>query len=176
MNPAGIDTSALLTMLGLIAAVWALVPSSSRLTFRLSLTVLDWLGIWAALLVIHAFFFEPVLIALGFPTLGPWRWGFDKSATQYLLFLVIAVFVYFRARRTTLTRWNLELFDELTTSLLHAGKLDELAELLHRHLEPALDLAEPKTVRSRLADLIRPEHPGLQVVCLEDGTLSLGVD
>ncbi|WP_175731509.1 hypothetical protein [Burkholderia ambifaria] len=31
MNPAGIDTSALRTMLGLIAAVWAVVPSTARL-------------------------------------------------------------------------------------------------------------------------------------------------
>ena len=45
MNPAGIDTSALLTMLGLIAAVWAVVPSTARLSFRLSLNRLDWLVI-----------------------------------------------------------------------------------------------------------------------------------
>lgn len=55
MDPsAGIDTGTLLTMLGLITAVWAVVPSTARLSFRLSLNWLDWLGIWAALLVIHA--------------------------------------------------------------------------------------------------------------------------
>ena len=75
MNPAGIDTSALLTMLGLIAAVWAVVPSTARLSFRLSLNWFDWLVIWAALLIIHGFFFEPVLTTLGFPTFGPWLWG-----------------------------------------------------------------------------------------------------
>jgi hypothetical protein len=30
MNPAGIDTSALLTMSGLIAAVWAFVPNTAK--------------------------------------------------------------------------------------------------------------------------------------------------
>lgn len=174
MNPAGIDTSALLTMLGLIAAVWAVVPSTTKLNFRLSLNWLDWLVIWGALLIIHGFFFEPVLTTLGFPTLGPWLWGFDKSATQYLLFLLLAGFVYWRTRRTKLTRWNLGLFDDLTTSLLHAGKLEELAELLHRHLASALNLAESKSARSRFANAIRPPHPELQVILRDDGSISLG--
>lgn len=174
MNPTGIDTSALLTMLGLIAAVWALVPSTARLSFRLSLSWFDWLVIWAALLIIHGFFFEPVLATLGFPTFGPWLWGFDKSATQYLLFLLLAAFVYWRSRRTRLTRWNLGLFDDLTTSLLHAGKLEELADLLHRHLASVLDLAASKSVRSRLANAVRPPRPGFQVVFRDDGSITLG--
>lgn len=156
MNSAGIDTSALLTMLGLIAAVWAVVPSTARLSFRLSLNWFDWMVIWAILLIIHGLFFEPVLMSLGFPNLGPWLWGFDKSATQYLLFLLLATFVYLRSRRTRLTSWNLELFDDLTTSLLHAGKLDELSELLNRHLKSALELATSNSVRGRLANSIRP--------------------
>lgn len=174
MNPAGIDTSALLTMLGLIAAVWAVVPSTARLSFRLSLNWFDWLVIWAALLTIHGLFFEPVLTTLGFPHLGPWLWGFDKSATQYLLFLLLAAFVYWRSRRTRLTRWSLGLFDDLTTALLHAGKLEELADLLHRHLSSALNLTVSKSVRSRLADAIRPPRPGFQVVFREDGSFVLG--
>ena len=176
MNDAGIDTSALLTMLGLIAAVWALVPSTARLSFRLSLNWLDWLLIWATLLTIHMLFFEPVLIALGFPNLGPWRWGFDKSATQYLLFLLLAGFVYWRSRKTKLTRWNLGLFDDLTTSLLHAGKFEELAELLHRHLESALSLATPSSVRSRLADVIRPQRPAFKFEFHDDGSIAFGED
>lgn len=174
MNPNGIDTSALLTMLGLIAAVWAVVPSTARLSFRLSLNWFDWTVIWAALLIIHGFFFEPVLTTLGLPTFGPWLWGFDKSTTQYLLFLLLAAFVYWRSRRTRLTRWNLGLFDDLTTSLLHAGKHEELADLLQRHLESALDLAASKSVRSRLANAIRPPRPGFQVVFQHDGSITPG--
>lgn len=174
MNPAGIDTSALLTMLGLIAAVWAVVPNTAKLSFRLSLNWFDWMIIWSALLIIHGFFFQPVLTALGFPSFGPWLWGFDKSATQYLLFLLLATFVYWRSRRTSLTRWNLGLFDDLTMSLLHAGKLEELADLLHRHLSSALGLAESMSVRSRLANAIRPPRPGFQVVFRDDGSFSLG--
>jgi len=176
MNSDGIDTSALLTMLGLIAAVWAVVPSAAKLSFRLSLNWFDWLVIWTALFIIHGFFFEPVLTTLGMPTLGPWLWGFTKSTTQYLLFLVLAAFIYWRSRRTNLTRWNIGLFDELTTSLLHTGKHEELADLLQRHLESALDLAEPKSVRSRFANAIRPKRTAFHVVLKDDGSITLGED
>ncbi len=175
MKPDGIDTSALFTMLTLIAAVWAVVPSTTKLSFRLSLNYFDWLVIWAALLIIHGFFFESVLITVGFPPLGPWLWGFDKSSTQYLLFLLLTTYVYWRSRRTKLTRWNIGLFDELITSLLHAGKHEELAGLLQRHLESALDLAAPKNVRSNLAKFIRPKRPDFQVIFQNDGSVTLGV-
>lgn len=164
-------------MLGLIAAVWAVVPSSARLSFRLSLTPFDWLVLGATLLTIHAFFFEPVLRQLGiFPVLGPWRWGFDKSATQYLLFLLLGLYLYWRSRRTKLTRWNLGLFDELTTTLLYAGKFEELLDLLHRHLSSVLDLAASKSARSRLAEAIRPPRPSFNVVFRDDGSFELGGD
>jgi hypothetical protein len=176
MNPEGIDTSALLTMLGLIAAVWAIVPNTARLTFRLSLNKFDWLLIWLALLIVHGFFFEPVLTSLGLPILGTWRWGFDKSATQYSLFLLLAGYVYWRSRKTKLTRRNLGLFDVLSTSLLHARKYEDLADLLQPHLEPALDLAAPESVRSRLAEKIRPPRPGLQLVFGDDGSITIGPD
>lgn len=174
MSPAGIDTGALLTMLGLIAAVWAVVPPTARLSFRLSLSWFDWLAIWSALLIIHGFYFEPVLKNLGFPILGSWLWGFDKSATQYLLFLLLVAFVYWRSRGTRLTRWNVRLFDDLTTALLHAGRYEELGDLLQRHLQSALELATPTGIRSRLAAAIRPPHPGFAVVLEDDGTVKFG--
>ena len=174
MTPDGIDTSALVTMLGLIAAVWAVVPNTARLSFRLSLNWFDWLIIWATLLIIHGFFFESVLTTFGFPTIGPWLWGFNKSTTQYLLFLFLAAFVYWRSRRTRLTRWSLALFDYLTTSLLHAGNQEELADLLQHHLGSALDLAASKGPRSRLANAIRPPRPDFQVILKDDGSFTLG--
>lgn len=175
MSSDGIDTSALLTMLGLIATVWAVVPSTAKLSFRLSLNSLDWLIIWATLLIIHGFFFDSVLTTLGLPNFGPWLWGFTKSTTQYLLFLLLVAFVYWRSRKTRLTRWSLGLFDDLTTSLLHAGKHEELAGLLQHHLGSALDLATSKGVRSHLANAIRPPRPDLfQVILQDDGSFTLG--
>lgn len=174
--PSGIDTGAMLTMLGLVAAVWALLPNNARLGFRLRMTWLDWTVIWGVLLTIHALYFEPVLRDLGvFPIVGPWRWGFDKATTQYLLFLLLAVFVPLRALTTRrLTRRRMSLFNKLSTSLLHEGRFDELAVLLDRHLGPAVDVAMSEGIRNRVAQFIQPSRHGFQVFMRDDGTLAVG--
>lgn len=175
MNGSGIDTSALLTMLGLIAAVWALVPATTRLSFRLSLSWWDWAIIWGAIIAIHALYFEPVLQDLGlYHVLGPWRWGFDKGGAQYLLFLMLAVYIYLRSRRTRLNRRNLPLFDSLATSLLHSRKFDELAALLDHHLEATLDFAHAKSVRGHVETWLRP--PLRPIVATFDAQKRISID
>jgi hypothetical protein len=160
MNPPVIDTSSLLTMLGILAAVWAVVPATARLTFRLSFSRFDWLVIWAGTLIIHILVFEQVLRSIDlYPVLGPWIWGFDKSALLYLLFLALVVYVYARARATRLSRRSLPLFGQLVTSLLHARKFDELGDLLERHFETVLDIVTHQSVRQNLASWIRPDEP-----------------
>ena len=165
--PAGIDTSAMLTMAGLIAAVWAVVPATARLGFRLSLSWIDWAVIWGLLALIHAFFFEPVLRSLGlYPIIGDWRWGFEKSTLQYTLFLALVTFVYVRSKKTRVSRWKLFLFEELTMALLHARRFDDLAVLLDRHLESVLALAKAGDVRERIARWLAP---GLATLVIKHG-------
>lgn len=176
MNGSGIDTSALLTMLGLIAAVWALVPPTARLSFQLSLSRLDWAIIWGTLFAIHALYFEPVLRDRGiFWVIGPWRWGFDKGGAQYLLFLVLAGFVYLRSRQTRLNRRNLPLFEKLATSLLHSRKFEELATLLDHHLDATLALANGESIRGRVATWLHPSLPPIVTAKGEDGRITIRV-
>lgn len=174
MNGSGIDTSALLTMLGLIAAVWALVPSTARLSFQLSLSRLDWVVIWGTLFAIHALYFEPVLRDRGlYWVIGSWRWGFDKGGAQYLLFLVLAGFVYLRSRRTRLNRRNLPLFEKLATSLLHSRKFEELATLLDHHLDATLALANAESIRGRVETWLQPTLPPIVMAQGEDGRITI---
>lgn len=167
MNPTEIDTSPLLTMLGLIAAVWAVVPNTARLSFRLSLNWFDWLVIWLTTVTIHLVVLQPI-----FPNMELFSSALSgkggQSAIQYLLFLFLTIFVYCRLRKMRLTRWNLGLFDDLTSSLLRTGKLDELVELLHRHLESAMKLAGPDNLRTRYANIIRPPAPNMKMIEYDD--------
>lgn len=174
MNGSGIDTSALLTMLGLIAAVWALIPATVRLSFQLSLSRLDWTVIWGTLFTIHALYFEPILRDRGlYWVIGPWRWGFDKGGTQYLLFLVLAGYVYLRSRRTRLNRRNLPLFEKLAISLLHSRKFEELATLLDHHLNAALAFANADSIRGRVATWLQPSLPPIVLTKGKDGQLTI---
>jgi hypothetical protein len=161
-------------MLGLLAAVWAVIPVNSKLGFRLSLRWFERIFIAAMLVVIHLVVFESLLLYFaGFPITPAW-WPLDKNTTLYLLCLVLALFVYGRNSGSKITKWNIGVFDELTTSLLHAGKFDELSELLQRYLESVLDLASSDGVRSRLAAAIRSSRGDFHITFEDDGRVTLG--
>lgn len=173
---AGIDTSALVTMLGFVAAAWAVVPNTTRLKLRLSLSILDWAAIGLAIIVIHFLFFEEPLRYVGlYPVFGPWSWGFDKAITQYMLFLVPAILVALRSLRTRLSLRRLPLFEKLAVELLHTRKFEELALLLDHHLPTILEIANGSTARGWLETCIRPKVVWTPPVFLKNGTFILAV-
>lgn len=171
---AGIDSSALLTMLSFVVAAWAIVPNATRLKLRLSLSVFDWTVIGLAIIVIHFLFFEEPLRSIGlYPILGPWSWGFDKATTQYSLFLVPVVLVAVRSFRTRLSLRRLPLFEKLAVELLHTRKFEELAHLFDHHLPRILEIANGNTARGWLEAWIRPKVVWTPPVFLKNGTVIL---
>jgi hypothetical protein len=89
-----IDTTNLLTILGVVAAAWAVISPTAKLSFRLCMTRPDWLIIWGIVGTIHVLVFDDVFRSFKvYPDLGPWRWGMDKNGAIYLLFLMLTAFV-----------------------------------------------------------------------------------
>lgn len=152
-----IDTTNLLTILGLVAAAWAFISPTAKLSFRLCMTRYDWLIISAIVGTIHVLVYEDVLRSLGvYPDLGPWRWGMDKNGAIYLLFSALTAFVFWRSRTFRLSARKLPLFEQLATSLLHSRKFVELGELLAQHLDELGATSQVSHYRSRLATWIAP--------------------
>jgi len=160
MASTGIDTTSLLTILGVIAAVWAIVPPTSRLSFRLSLSWFDWIVVLSILLTVHALIFEDVLRALRlYPVLGSWRCGFDKNGLIYLLFLGLTLYVWWRSRKTRLHPANVALFERLAMALFHARKYEDLGALLEQHLPAAIEIADSRGWRGHIISVVRPPSP-----------------
>lgn len=154
---ATIDTSSLLTILGLVVAVWAIIPSTSRLSFRLSVSTLDWTLILGAVALAHYIVFEDTLRAMGiYYTFGPWKWGLDRNSAVYLLLVSLTGFVAYRSRAIKVQRRNIQIFERLFNSLIMTKKYDELAPLLERHVTSVFALADNRTLRDRIAQKIRP--------------------
>lgn len=150
-NAAPIDTSGLLTILGLVAAVWALVPASARLQFRLSVTWIDWTVVAGVVLTTHYLVFEPVFRAAGvFYTLGNWRWGLDRNSFIYLLLLGLAIYILVRARTPRLARGKIEILTKLADGLLLARRYDELTALIEPQLSKLLDLVRTQPIPIRI--------------------------
>lgn len=152
-----IDTTNLLTILGLVAAAWAVISPTAKLSFRLCMKRRDWLIIWAIVGTIHVLVYEDVLRSLGaYPDLGPWRWRLDKNGAIYLLFVALTGFVFWRSQAFRLSTRKLPLFEQLTTSMLHSRKFAELGELLTQHLGELIAPSQVAHYRSRLAEWVAP--------------------
>lgn len=153
----GIDTSNLLTILGLIAAIWTIIPKKSKLNFRLSVSVLDWLVIFAVFTFVHVLVFENVL-TFTFPklNLGAMPWGLDKNGAIYLSLFCLVIFIFFRSQTTKLGRRNIKIFENLFNNLLLTKQFEELAILINQHIKTVFAISANTTIRNKIAEAIRP--------------------
>lgn len=132
---AQIDTTNLLTILGVIAAVWAFIPQVSKLQLRFCMSRLDWAIVGAVFLLIHYLVFAPALVQLGlYYSFGPWRFGFNSDTAVYVLLLVVAIYFFWRTRSPKLVRGKIDIFRELLESLILTKRYDELV----LYVEPQL--------------------------------------
>lgn len=129
-NPA-IDTTVLITILGLIAAVWAVVPANTRLRFRLGMSWIDWCVAIGVFLVVHYLIFEQSFRSVGlYYSFGPWKWGLDKGNSVYLLLLGLGLYILLRARKPKLANRKIGTLDALANTLLLTKRYDELFTLI----------------------------------------------
>lgn len=152
-----VDSNGLLTILGLMVAVIAVLPKSTKLDFLLKLNLLDWLIIIACILLIHYISFFPVLHSLGLTVdLGYWKWGFNSKNTTYLIFLFLVIYVVLRVKYANLTKRNIKDFEKLFERLLIDKQYDELSILLERYFSNLVKIHNNISVRDKVAKKIRP--------------------
>lgn len=163
-NTPAIDTTVLITILGLIAAVWAIVPANTRLRFRLGMSWVDWCVAIGVFLVIHYLVFEQFFRSIGlYYTLGPWRWGLDKGSTVYLLLLGLGFYILFRARKPKLANGKIGAFERLVNTLLLTKRYDELFTLIEPHLFKLFELVKHRPLSTKILNIIslKPVMPTL---------------
>lgn len=150
MTPsAPIDTTGLLTILGVIAAVWALISPTNRLRLRFCTTWVDWVVGGSVFCLVHYLMYATVLEQLGlYYSLGPWKWGLDSSSTVYLL-LSVALYFFWRTRFPTLARGRLHVFRELIENLHLTKRYDELVLLAEPQLPTLISLTRQRSCPMR---------------------------
>ncbi|USW03735.1 hypothetical protein KUA23_14015 [Pseudomonas pergaminensis] len=168
---APIDTTGLLTILGVIAAVWALISPTNRLRLRFCTTWVDWVVGGTVLFLVHYLVFAPALVQLGlYYSLGPWKWGLDSSSAVYLLLLSVALYFFWRTRFPILARGRVHVFRELIENLHLTKRYDELVLLVEPQLPTLISLTQQQSwlvrwienrgnSKNELAALLRGEAP-----------------
>lgn len=151
------DPSGILTILGLVAAVFAIIPRERRLDLSIRISNLDWLIIAATLILVHYIIYFPVLKELGLAfELGNWRYGFNEENTIYLIFLGLGIFLIFRARVSKITRSNIDSANDLFEQLLLEEKYGELTTLTDKHINNISKIYKSESHLNRIAKIIRP--------------------
>ncbi|MGT3070674.1 hypothetical protein [Pseudomonas putida] len=166
--PATIDTTSLLTILGVLAAVWALISPTTRLRLRFCMTWKDWVVGGSAFLLSHYLVFAPTLEKLGlYYSLGPWRWGLDSSSAVYLLLLSAALYFFWRTRFPTLAGSRVQIFRELVENLLLTKRYDELVLLVEPQLPKLISLTKQQPLLVRWIQ--RLDKPRVDITALLRG-------
>ncbi|EKN3561690.1 TPA: hypothetical protein ACTR19_002578 [Yersinia enterocolitica] len=154
-TPTQPDTTSLLTILGVIAAVWALISPTDRLRLRFCMTWRDWFFGGGVFLLIHYLVFAPTLERLGlYYSFGPWKWGLDSSSAVYLLLLSIACYFFWRTRFPTLSQGRVHIFRELIEKLHLTRRYDELVLLVEPQLPKLISLTKQQPLFVRWIDRI----------------------
>ena len=114
------SASNLITILSLIVAVYALLPSERLLDLKIKFAWYDRLVVLSGVAVVHYILYLPALQELGwaFP-LGPWRWGFTSELATYTIFGAVLAWGLVRLRFGHLDRRRAFAFGHLATKLLH---------------------------------------------------------
>lgn len=167
-DPVKIDTTSLLTILSVIAAVWALISPTSKLRLRFCMTRWDWsIGICVFLLC-NYLVFASALMKLGlYYSLGPWKWGLDSSSAVYLLLLAAAIYFFLRTKRPTLARGKIHIFRELIENLQHTKRYDEWVLLVEPQLPRLISLTKQQSLLIRWVD--RFDSPQIDMAALLRG-------
>lgn len=166
--PAQIDTTSLLTILGVIAAVWALISPTSRLRLRFCMTWGDWVVGGAVFLLVHYLVFAPALETLGlYYSLGPWKWGLDSSSAVYLLLLSVVFYFFWRTRSPTLVRRRIRVFRELIENMHLTKRYDELVLLVEPQLPKLILLTKQQSLLAGWVDRLDP--PNIDMAALLRG-------
>ncbi len=135
-NSPAVDTSSLLTILGVAAAVWALVSPIAKLRIQFCMSRRDWLIVGGALLLVHYLAFSQVLQKMGvYYSFGPWMWGFDSSSCIYLILLSVTGYSLWKTLSPKLAPEKIHVFHQLVENLLLSKRYDELILLVEPQIE-----------------------------------------
>ena len=131
-----INTEPLLTIMGIVAAAWAIIPRTRLLQISLNLSWIDWALTCFALLLANYLTFEPLLSSFNlYYSIGPWLPGLDSASATYLIFLAWLTYACLRSRFGRLPRSNTKKLKELVDRLIATRQYDEIALVIEPHIE-----------------------------------------
>lgn len=147
-----INTEPLLTIMGIVAAAWAIIPRTRLLQISLNLSWIDWTVTGFALLLAHYLTFEPLLSSFNlYYSIGPWLPGLDSASATYLIFAISFTWLWIRTVSTHISRGNLGKFKSLLDTLIAKKQYDDIATLIEPEIETIAKYKNTNSMHNKLA-------------------------
>lgn len=126
--------SVLYTIIGLLVAVYAIIPTERKIDLKVRFNWIDLFIITIAFLLVHYILFYPILSSFGFVLpLGEWKLGFNPNNASYIIILSTTFFLIIRYVKAPLRKQKINLFQKLNESLLQEEKYSELLFVLENN-------------------------------------------
>ena len=147
-----INTEPLLTIMGIVAAAWAIIPRTRLLQISLNLSWIDRTVTGFALLLAHYLTFEPLLSSFNlYYSIGPWLPGLDSASATYLIFAISFIWLWTRSVSARIPRSSLGKFKSLLDTLIAKKQYDDVATLIEPEIETIAKYKDTNSVYRKLA-------------------------
>lgn len=160
----------LLTVFGLLLAVYAILPLTRRLDLSFRFTFADRLLAWGALLPLIYLQFYASFAALGWtPRLGWSKWGLTPERVSAIVVFLVALVLFLRARYGRLRPKRLPEFSQLIDEQIRGNQALELVTLVKQHFARLRILATRPSLHERARRRFGPPDYRDILHVLDDG-------
>lgn len=147
----------LLTLAGLLVALYAIQPNTHKLGLKLRWRRTNWIVVVLVLLGFHYLQFYPFFKSIGWnPQWTLSRWNVSRQQISYLIVAIAVLVVWARMRSSRLSRGQIYIFRELVEELLRTGRHAEVMSLIELHLRQLKRIYDSDFPLVRLRSRIQP--------------------
>jgi len=130
------NLDSLITILGLLVAVYAIIPRVRRLEILLKFGLFGWVVTICSLFSVMYLQFYQSFSSIGFtPGFHLSRWAITPENASFLIILVMAIILWGYISIRGLSRSNIVKFREFVFELVREKRYSELFSFLEKHLE-----------------------------------------
>ena len=151
------NESGFITLLGILIAIYPLLPKEKKLELKFYLTRFNWFVIILSFLIIQYIIFYDFLKIFGNPL--P-RWVFETNLSRnqyvYLIFLLTAIYFLIMSYFVRIKRSNVKTANNLFAEELNLKKYYEVFNLLKKHFKDLRRIENGLSFRNKLAEYIAP--------------------
>jgi hypothetical protein len=158
-----------LTFVGIIIAILALIPRAKFLAIKIRIKWFDVLVMISCGMVVVYLLFYPTFRVIGYtPAMGLSTWRITPENTIFIILIITSIYLYLRLKFSTFSIRRIDRVNSLVNNLLQEEKYGDLIEFLEQNFVRLKDISERATPYLILVDKVKPNWKNILVFFQEE--------